>query len=706
MATATGSTAQPRSGERGGNQAPSRGWSAFAMAGAATAVGVWLLVAVFWHLTQGTADVGLGELWAHLTGAGPADQAAAVLTQSRMPRLGAGLLVGSALGIAGAAMQGVARNPLASPDTTGVNAGAYLALTVVAAFGIPLGPLPGVVVAFIGGIATAALVISLSTGANASAVRLVLAGSAITLGLSSITSVLLLLFPWETQGLFAWGAGSLSQHGPGTVLSVLPVAAVAALVLMGFGRRLDLLQLGEDAARSLGMHLGRTRSIAVCLAVLLAACAVTVSGPVGFVGLCAPLLMRLASRWVRPMRRHRVLMPMSAVSGVALVLSADVLLRAAFGPVSGVTVPTGVVTSLIGAVVIIALAQRSRTGLDTDTLVTLRAGTTLGRRRPGMLLSLAGLVLAGALVAAVLLGDSTILLGDVANWLTSRASPRVDIILDTRLPRAGAAVLAGICLALAGGIVQTTTRNPLADPGLLGVSASAGLGAVVVLLAVPGAPFLLLLAGAIAGAVLAGGIVFVLAARGGMDQARMVLVGIGTGAGASAITTLLLVRTDPWNQNKAITWLGGSTYGVAWQHLVPMVVLVGCAAVLLTRTARDLDLVQVDETTPQVLGIDIGASRRRHIALAIALTAVATASIGVIAFVGLVAPHAARMLIGRSHRLMLPLTALLGGSLVLVADTLGRAAIAPAQLPAGLVTALIGTPYFLYLLWRMRADRS
>lgn len=664
---------------------------------------LWLVAAAVWHLTQGTADVTAGELWRAVTGQGGLDQAAAVVTASRVPRLAAGVLVGCALGASGAALQGVARNPLAAPDTLAVNAGAHLAVTAAAVLGATLGALPGVLVAFAGGLAAAGVVIGLSGGAGASPVRLVLAGSAITLGLSSVTQALLVLFPWETQGLYAWGAGSLGQNGMGTIRSVAPLVLVAFAGLVLVGRRLDLLQLGDDSARALGVDVARTRLVAVLLAVLLATCAVTVTGPIGFVGLCAPLLVRLLATWVRPLTRHRVLIPAAAVAGTALVLTADVGLRAVFGPISGVTVPTGVVTSLIGAVALVLLARRARATLEPDTLVTLRAGSALSRRAPALLLGGAVALLAAVLVAGVLLGDSTVLLGDVQNWLAGRASVRLDIILDSRVPRVAAALLAGASLALAGGLVQTVTRNPLADPGVLGVAHAAGLGAVAVIVVVHAPSFAAVFAGAVVGAVLAGLLVFGVTAGSGLAAGRMVLVGLGTGAGAAAVTTLLLVRTDPWNQGRALTWLGGSTFGAGLPQLVPMAVALLAGAVVVARTHRDLDLVQVDDVTPRVLGVDLPRSRALHIGVAVLLTAAATAAIGPVVFVGLVAPHAARMLIGKRHRWLLPMTVLLGAALVGVADAVGRTAIAPAQLPAGLVTAVVGTPYFLWLLWRMRA---
>ncbi|WP_119696398.1 iron ABC transporter permease [Microbacterium halotolerans] len=663
------------------------------------AVVLWLAVASIVHLTQGTADVDAATLWAAATG-GELPRAAAVLIESRVPRLAAALAVGSALGFSGAAMQSVSRNPLASPETTAVGAGAFFALTLAAALGIGLSPLAGLAAAFTGGLVAAAAVLGLASGRGLSPVRLVLAGSVLTLGISSLTTVLLLLLPWETQGLFAWGAGSLSQNGLDAVIRVAPVLAVAAVVVLAFGRRLDLLQLGEDAASSFGVPVLSTRVWVIVGAVALAAGAVTIAGPIGFVGLCAPAVMRLVVRRIPALRRQRTFLLLSAVAGVALVLTADVALRMMFGAIAGVTIPTGVVTSVIGSAFLIAVAHRLPTaGGDGESLITLKAGTRMGRRRPGIVIAVVGVLALVVAIGSVLVGDSLILLGDIANWIRGAAAVRVEIILDSRVPRVVGALLAGACLALAGLFVQAVSRNPLADPGILGVSASAGLGGVVVITVLPVSSDLLVFTGAAAGAA---GAAVLLALFGRADQLRLVLVGIGVGAGAAALTTLLIVGTDPWNQTKAITWMGGSTYGASLVQIAPMAILFVVAAVVVARTRRDLDVLQFDDTAPRVWGVSVERSRVVHIGLAVALTAAATACIGVISFVGLVAPHAARMIVGKSHAALAPLTAILGAGLVVVSDAVGRTVLAPEQLPAGLVVALIGTPYFLWLLRRMR----
>lgn len=655
------------------------------------------------HISQGTAPISLHTLWRSLATLGSdrdaSDQASAVLVASRLPRLAAGLLVGCALGAAGAALQSVSRNVLASPDTLAVNAGAYLSVVAFAAFGVSLPALPSGATAFLGGLLAAALVLSLSR-AGAGTIRLVLAGSALTLAFSGLSQMLLLLRPQETNGLYAWGNGTLAQTGMESVDRLAPVAALALLGLILLGRRLDILSLGDDGAAVVGVNPRLTRTIAVVLAVLLCAVAVTVAGPIGFVGLCAPAIVRLLGAWAPGLLRHRVFVPAAALAGVVVVLAADVLLRALFGAQAGAAVPTGIVTSVFGALGLVVLAHRSR---DSGGAASSTAFAKLrGRRAYVLTLLVVSLALVAALVLATLLGDATLRLGDVGYWIDGRAGQFVSYVLDTRMPRVAAALLAGAALATAGTVVQAVSRNPLAEPGILGVVGGAGVGAIATITAVPLASFWLVNGAALAGAGAAALLVFGLAARHGLEQNRLVLIGIGVSTGTAALVSLLITLTDPFNETKALTWLSGSTYGRSFPEVVPVLVVLALTLPLLVVKRRELDLVGLDADTPRLLGVRLGRTRLLLLALAVLLTASSVAAVGVIGFVGLVAPHAARALVGQRHARVLPTAALLGALLVVVADLVGRAVIAPSQIPVGLVTAVIGAPYFVWLLWRSR----
>ncbi|MFD9881018.1 iron ABC transporter permease [Streptomyces alboflavus] len=666
---------------------------------AAVTAALVLLVAVLAvvDITQGTASVGAPEIWKALTGRAEAGDSSVVIA-SRLPRMTAGLLVGAVLGMAGAALQAVSRNVLASPDTLAVNAGSYLALGLAAATGVSLPLLASSGVAFVGGLVAAAVVLSLS-GLGAGTVRLVLAGSALTFGLTAVAEGLLLLRPRQTEGLYKWNQGSIAQNGFDGVLQMAPIAAVGLVGLVLLARRVDALALGDDAARGVGVPVRSTRVTAVVLAALLSTAAVTLAGPIGFVGLCAPALVRPLARRFRAFTKARARLPFAGLTGAALVLGSDVLLRAVVPSDTAVAVPTGVVTSLVGAVFLVVMAARTR-----DTAGALPTERLRIRSRATFVVTTAVLVLAlvGVTIAGVLIGDSKLLLGDVLNWTQGRSGQAITFVLDTRVPRVTAALLAGAALALAGTLIQAVTRNPLAEPSVLGVTNGAAVGAVLLVTTVPVVGSWGIAAGAFAGAAVSAVLVFGLAARGGFQQNRLVLVGFGVATGSTAIISLLIILTDPFNATKALTWLSGSTYGRTFPDVVPLAIVLAVGLVIAVARRTELDLVSLDEDTPRLLGLNLSRGRLGFLVLSVLLSATAVAAAGTIGFVGLVAPHAARALVGRQHVRVIPVAVLLGAVLVCTADLVGRTVIAPAQLGAGLMTAMLGTPYFLYLLVRTR----
>lgn len=645
-----------------------------------------LVVVSAWHLTQGTSGAVLAN--------------PDVLWGSRVPRLAAGVTVGVALGVAGVLMQSLARNALASPDTLGVTAGSYLAVTAVAAFGIAVPIWASGAVAFVGGLVAAAIVLGLAGGAGTSTTRLVLAGSALALAFQAATSALLVLFSEETKGLLAWGSGSLSQLGLETFLRAAPVVAVAVALALVSARRMDVLALGDDTAASLGVPIRATRTIGILLAVLLTATAVTLAGPIGFVGLCAPVLARLLSRLVPSLGRHALLIPASGVIGAVVVILADAVLRALIGAEGAIAVPTGVATTILGAVVLVIMARRVRDAGPTRRPPSLRFGAR-SQRRFVVVLVIGLLLLCGIVIGGMLVGSTLLLTGDIALWLQNAAPPRIAFALDERAPRVVAAVVAGAALALAGTLTQAVSRNPLADPGLLGITGGAGLGAVLVVTSAAASTLGMLVA-ALVGALAAFVLVYVLAWRGGLSADRFILIGIGISYATVALTTFVLLRANPWDTPRIYTWLSGTTYGRLWEQVIPLAVVLLIVVPLSYLHRRDLDIVAIDEDTPRLVGIRLERTRLLLLTCAAILAAFSVVAVGVVGFVGLVAPHAARALVGSRHARVIPVAVILGATLVGTADAVGRTIIAPAQLPAGLLVALIGAPYFVWLLWRSR----
>ena len=665
-----------------------------------------LVIASAWHITQGTSGIGIRELVSAVTGTlSPAEDgpsARDILLGSRLPRVGAGILVGIALGVAGALFQSLARNPLASPDTLAVTGGAYFAVTVVTAFGIAIPIWASGGVAFLGGLLAAALVLGLAGGAGASTTRLVLAGTATAMALQAGTSTLLILFAEETTSLFSWGSGTLNQLDGSAALRSIPVIAVIAGAAILLSRRLDLLGLGDDAASVLGVPVRSTRAIGILLAVMLTATAVTLAGPIGFVGLCAPVIAGLLARIIPGLGRHAVLFPAAGLIGAIVVIVADALLRAIVGATEAITLPSGVTTTVLGAIVLVLLARSMRTASPAASTSAANS-TVVGPRRAGLVIVAGVVVLFAVAVTGLLTGERFYLLGDVLLWFQDRAAPVIDFAFDSRAPRVAAALAAGAALGLSGTLVQASARNPLAEPGLLGITGGAGLGAVIVVTLIPGAGVGLVSAVGIVGALLAFAIVYGLSWRGGMNTDRLVLIGIGLWFGFTALTTLFLVRANPWDTPALFTWLSGSTYGRTWADIAPVALALLVAVPLAFVWTRELDLLALDDDTPRLVGVPREPVRLAVLITAAILAAVSVSAVGVVGFIGLVAPHAARALVGARHARVVPTAMLLGSVGLVVADALGRTVIAPAQIPAGLIVALIGAPYFVYLLARTRA---
>ncbi|WP_327170564.1 iron ABC transporter permease [Streptomyces sp. NBC_01336] len=659
-----------------------------------------------WHLTQGTSGVGAGDLVRYFTGERENTGGAPVgeiLIGSRLPRLLAGVAVGFALGAAGALLQSVTHNTLASPDTLAVTAGSYLTLSLVAAFGLTVPLWASGAVAFAGGLAAAALVLLLAgRAAGTSGTRLILAGSAIAMALDSATAMVLILFKENTTGLFAWGSGSLAQMNIDASVRALPVVVVVLCVALALSRRLDVMNLGDDAASTLGVSIRATRVIAVICAVVLTGTAVTLAGPIAFVGLGAPVFARLIAGRARALRRHLFLVPAAGLLGALLILLADATLRAVQGADGAASIPTGVPTALLGSVVIVVLALRLR---DTGRLRQPPHARVAARSRRAFLLVVSGtaVLLAVAAVVAVLAGSLWLRTGDVALWIQGAAPDLIGQALDDRVPRVVAAILAGAALGLAGCVVQGAVRNPLAEPGVLGITAGAGLGAVVIVTSgLSGGRPLLIVAAVVTG-LATFGLIALLSWRGGFLPDRFVLIGIGCGYGLSSITTFLLLRADPWNTPRIFTWLSGTTYGRTFPDVVPVAVALALALPVLLAMRNRLDLLAVDEDTPRIVGIRPVRVRFAALTIAAVLAALSVAAVGVVGFVGLVAPHLARSLVGARHGRSIPVAMLLGGLLVCVADALGRTVVAPSQVPAGLMIALVGAPYFVWVLRQSRA---
>ncbi|MER6910611.1 iron ABC transporter permease [Streptomyces sp. NPDC000594] len=311
--------------------------------------------------------------------------------------------------------------------------------------------------------------------------------------------------------------------------------------------------------------------------------------------------------------------------------------------------------------------------------------------------------LAAAVIAGLAIGSVRIPPGEVVRALLPGAAPSPfrTIVIEVRLPRVLLGAVVGAGLAVVGTVLQALVRNRLADPFLLGISSGASTGAVVVLtLGIGATTAVAMPLGAFAGALAALVLVYLLAARGGaMTGTRLVLAGVTVSYILTALTTLVLVASArPEHFREALYWSLGGLGSARWDTVwLPTVVFCAVLPLLLT-LARPLDLLLVGEESATVLGLDVARFRAAVFVLVSLVTAVLVAASGAVGFIGLMVPHAARLLVGATHRALLPVAALGGAAALITADLAARTVASPQDIPVGVLTALIGGPLFLWLM--------
>nr|WP_314075397.1 iron ABC transporter permease [uncultured Roseococcus sp.] len=615
----------------------------------------------------------------------------------RLPRAVVGLLGGAALGVSGALLQSVLRNPMVSPGILGISAGSHLFIvlaTVFAPWLLNLAPLP---LTLAGGWMAVAMVWLLAGGRRASPLRIVLAGLIVSMTLGGITSAALVMNETEARFLLAWSGGMLRQNGWNGASFAWPWILGCLALVMLTARQLDLSMLGEETARALGQ---RTRLVVLaCLGavLVLTGVVVAVAGPIGFVGLVAPHLVKLAG-----IRRHAMLLPASAIWGAALLLGADTLTHV-FGSLTR-TPPVGAITAAIGAPWLLWLVLRGRrhgAGFAPMTPFGVRPRPLLPWPLTAGLLGLG--VLGTLLLGLTVVGGLPLSPGTVLAALAGEGSAVAQrIVLEFRLPRILAALLAGACFAVAGALIQGALRNPLADASVIGVNAGAGAGVLLLLAVWPLAAGPVVSAAALAGGLAAAAAIYGLAWRRRLMPAILILTGIAVGAICGAIVQILVL--DGRFTGSPLVWLIGGLHARGWpavQVLAPALALLLPLGLLL---ARRVEVLAFDDLTAGSLGLDVGRTRLGAGLVGVALAAIAVSQTGPIGYVGLVAPHAARLLTGHRMRPLLLLAGLIGAILLGLADIAARLVVRPAEIPAGAVVALIGAPYLLYLIHR--SDRS
>ncbi|MDZ7704729.1 MAG: iron ABC transporter permease [Trueperaceae bacterium] len=323
---------------------------------------------------------------------------------------------------------------------------------------------------------------------------------------------------------------------------------------------------------------------------------------------------------------------------------------------------------------------------------------------PAVVMVTLALLIVVAVLVSLNLGFIKIPPVDVLKTFFGQGTSQQELVLfQFRLPRIVLALLVGGSLALSGAILQSVSQNGLADPGILGINAGAGLAVVGLLIVGTGSSAFLLPAVAFLGAAATAALIYALAYKdGSVTPSRLLLVGIAINAGIAATILVLSMRMDRQLYSYAVAWLSGTIAGTSWDYVFALLPWTLLLVPLTFAKARTLDVLSLGDMLATGLGAAVERQRLILLGVAVALAGSAVAVGGGIGFVGLVGPHLARRLVGPNHRVMLPTTALAGALLLVVADSLARNLFAPVEMPVGVVVAAIGAPYFLYLLAKTR----
>ncbi len=306
------------------------------------------------------------------------------------------------------------------------------------------------------------------------------------------------------------------------------------------------------------------------------------------------------------------------------------------------------------------------------------------------------IVLALTFIISVAVGSVNIPVKDVFLSIANIENKYLGIIRDIRLPRVVMSVFIGASLSVSGILLQSVMQNPMADPGVTGISSGASVMVVFLMLYMPGAAYLIPIVGFIGG-LIACAMVYFLAWKNGINAIRIILAGIAVNSILGAFVGMMNIL----NSDKlagVLSWMNGSLSGKSWSQVKLCIIYSVLGLILAMFLHKNCNILALGDKTAKSLGFNPNKQRLLISAAGVFLAGMATSFVGVISFVGLMVPHIARLLIGSNHKYLIPFSALLGSSVLMLADTLGRTITAPYEIPVGIVMSVLGGPFFLYLL--------
>lgn len=604
-----------------------------------------------------------------------------ILVYSLFPRAAVALIAGAALGLSGALLQQLLRNPIADPSTLGISAGAQLAIVAATLYAPEIVDGHRTAVALGGAGLAAAIVFALGWRKAFEPVTMVVSGLLVGVTAAALSAAMTLARGEYLMSLVTWNGGSLSQQD-WSVFNALVVEFVIAAILSGLMiRPLLVLGLGDASARSLGVSLGGFRFAIAAIATALAGFVAAGVGLVSFVGLAAPAFVRACGA-----RRPAMVIALSPLAGGLFLWLCDGIVQFVARS-SSENFPTGAITALVGGPLLFWLLPKVR-GMEVphEAPVSTRR-LPFGRGILALLLPVPVI-----LILAFFIGSTG------TGWKILSLAEATDLA-PLRWPRLLAAAAAGGLLSLTGAILQRMTGNAMASPEVVGVSGGAGLGFAAALTVAPDGGTFSLFMGAGIGALVAMAAVLAFASRRDLPPEKLLLAGIAVGSFSSSILSVLLAIGDQRSW-QILAWLGGSA---STATPATALFLAALSAVIFTGSllfSRWLTILPFGPSVAHALGLPVRASRVGMLVVCGAATGAASLLVGPLSFVGLIAPHIARRAGFAMAGPHMAASFVLGAVLMAFADFGARTATFPYELPLGLFAALVGAPYLIWLVGR------
>lgn len=598
-----------------------------------------------------------------------------------LPRLVLATLTGAALALAGSLFQQLSQNSLVSPLTLGASSGAWLGLICSAVWFPTLAASYSVWFALVGALLATGTAIYIAGRSGTNNLHLILAGMAIHILLGAVATVIVLLNEQPTQNLFIWGAGDLSQTDWQWVEWLWPKLVFCLVVFIFSQRPLLLLRLGHDNARARGLHIKSFISSIALIALWLVASSITAVGVIAFIGLIAPNIARLIGA-----KKPRDELASSLLLGVILLISSDCI-ALCMSQLSEGFVPTGTMTALLGAPLLIYFAKRQLTRHPV-TQNQSHFAVTAPLLRYGILLS----VLMVLLLALIFFHQPN----SQQFWLFALPD---SLTFSLRWPKVLAVISVGAGIAVAGVILQRLVRNPLASPDILGITGGAKLAVVFSTLLVTDTIINSTLVAALVGSL---AVLLLLICLGRANQYAanvIILIGIALSALIEGVIHFALAKGTS-DVYQTIHWLAGSSYYVNDKQAMLLFSIVATLLVITMFTTRWLTLIASSDEIAAGRGVNLTKVRLTLLLLVALFCASTTALMGPIAFVGLLAPHIASLIGAHKAIQQIHFAILIGMLLMLFSEWFANNALYPQQIPVGTLVSIIGGSYFILLLFK------